>query len=210
MPDANPYHALGLRCNPFATPDTLQVPAHRWFDVGYSTPPLAKHRLLVQVMGSHGAGKTSHLLHWRQQTGGEYYRCERSRHQWNWPPIGAIAYWDEAHRIPLPMLVARLWQAQWNQATIVAATHRNLSLIARSTGLSVRTITLSTLCAETLLRWTQQAIDVERLNPTVAPILKLSQDRAVNIVNAATGSWRAAARDLHIWAAQEARQRASL
>ena len=205
MSYSNPYHKLGLQRNPFIASDNLEIPPQHWFDFGFSEAPPIQKRLFVQVIGEKGAGKTSHLLHWKQQTGGVYYYCQPGWKGWLLPPVAKIAYWDEANRIPLPLLVTSLWRSRLINATIFVGTHDNLEKIASLLGFEVKTIRLSTLCVENLLQWVNKLIESERLSPSIPIRLKLTTGNARGIVAQSQGSWRKAASFLHIWAARMAK-----
>ncbi len=205
MSYCDPYHKLGLCRNPFLAPDNLQIPSQRWIDFGFSEAPPIQKGLFWQVIGEKGAGKTSHLLHWRQQTGGIYYYCQPGWKGWLLPPVAKIVYWDEANRIPLPLLLISLWRSRFINATIVVATHNNLAKIVSWFGFEIKTISLSTLCVENLLQWAKKLIESERLSPSIPIPLELTTDDAKKIIAQSQGSWRKAANYLHIWAAQIAK-----
>ncbi|MGK7910950.1 MAG: hypothetical protein AB4050_05610 [Synechococcus sp.] len=199
----NPYLKLGLRCNPFITEDIPGVPAELWIDRGYSTPPSPSQQQLVQIMGVEGAGKTSHLKHWQACTGGPYCYYPPGLGGVKLPPIAAIAYWDEANRIPSPFQVIAFAQARIIGATIVAGTHANLGSLARRCGLSVTTIHLRPFNAETLLDWANLRINAVRV-PNQDCSLVLQHDQASELAKQANGSWREVSDRLHIWAAEQA------
>jgi hypothetical protein len=158
----------------------------------------------VQIIGQKGAGKTSHLLHWQQETGGEYFY----QPPWNWtlhPTLGAIAYWDEANRIPLPHLIVSLYQGYRQGATIVTATHRNLSPFAQSVGFPVKTICLSTLNPKTLQAWVRAQLAAEQLSEDCPVAIFPSLDEIAAIPVQSQGSWRMAASLLHRWLARQAK-----
>lgn len=205
MSYSDPYHQLGLRRNPFIAPDNLEISPQRWLDFGFSQPPPIQKRLFLQVIGEKGAGKTSHILHWKQQTGGVYYYCQPGWKRCLLPPVAKIAYWDEANRIPLPLLLISLWQASFINATIVAGTHDNLAKFASLFGFEIKTITFSTLCVENLLQWVKKMIEAERLSPSIPIRLELTTDNARKIIAESQNSWRKAANYLHIWAARTAK-----
>ncbi|AFZ61260.1 hypothetical protein ACOWPH_28605 (plasmid) [Anabaena sp. PCC 7938] len=138
----------------------------------------------------------------QRQTGGTYYYCQPGWKKYSLPPVDAIAYWDEANRIPLFLLLTSLWRARCLNATIVVATHDDLSQIASLCGLMVKTITLNTLCTDNLLEWAKKLIEAERLSPSIPINLQLTADRAKKIVLMSQNSWRKAANYLHIWAAE--------
>ena len=201
--DINPYLRLGLQHNPFVAEDTPGVPTNLWIDRGYSTPPSPNQQQLVQIMGVKGAGKTSHLKHWQALTGGPYcyyppgWGCVRL------PLIAAIAYWDEANRIPLPFQALAFASASVRQATIVAGTHADLGPLARRCGLSVTTIHLSSFNTETLMDWANCRIEAARV-PNSDCSLTLGRDYAAELAKSSRGSWREVGDRLHIWAAEKA------
>ena len=201
----DPYHRLGLKRNPFIAPESLVISNDRWLDFGYSIPPLPYQRLFVQIIGQKGSGKTSHLLHWQQQTGGDYF-YQRPGDWRSQPPISAIAFWDEANRIPLPTLIKCLHQAYQQGSTLVVGTHRNMGIFARSIGFPVKTIRLSTLNPDSLFAWMQLHLAAERLSPDIPIRLTFSPELAATIVAQSWGSWRKAAGLLHRWVAQAAKE----
>ena len=204
----DPYHHLGLKRNPFFAPESLVIGADRWLDFGYSVAPSPKQQLFIQIIGQKGAGKTSHLLHWQQQTGGEYFY----QPPWNWRPhlpIGAIAYWDEANRIPLPRLMVALWQAYRQGATIVAASHWDLKPMAQMMGFPVKTLHLATLNPDSLQAWIQVQLSSEQLFPDKPVVLPLAAHEVAEVIDYSQGSWRAASSYLHRWLAQQAREQHS-
>lgn len=205
MSYSDPYHQLGLRRNPFIAPDDLEIPPQRWLDFGFSQAPPIQNRLFLQVIGKKGAGKTSHLLHWKQQTGGIYYYCQPGWKRCLIPPVSKIVYWDEANRIPLPLLLTSLWRSRSINATIVAGTHDNLAKFASLFGFEIKTIGLSTLCVDNFLQWAKKLIEAERLSPLTPVRLELTFDIAKKIVAESEGSWRKAATYLHIWTAKIAK-----
>lgn len=204
----NPYRSLGLQRNPFIAEDEPGVDPALWIDRGWSVAPPIRAKRFLQVIGVRGAGKTSHLLHWQAQTGGAYCHYPPGLGRCKLPPVGAIAYWDEADRIP-PLLfrLALVW-ASHTHATIVAGTHADLGAIARSTGFTVETLHLPPFDAKTLLAWATRRIQAVQLPDTVASLV-LTEEQAAHIVAIAQGSWCEAADHLHIWAAAAA-QSASL
>ncbi len=203
MKSSDPYLSIGLRCNPFIAESHPGVPDSLWVDRGFSTAPPAGAKCLVQMLGDKGAGKTSHLKHWCQQTPGPYCYYPPGWGRWKLPPVGAIAYWDEADRIPKPLLYWALIQAARVNATIAAGTHVDLSWAAKWAGLSVQTIVFPPLEVEALLTWVHYRIAAVQL-PDATPLLSLTQEQASDIAAQSGASWRNAAVHLHIWAAQVA------
>lgn len=202
MPD--PYHAIGLQRNPFVLEERLLIPPSLWIDRGWSTPPQPKAKQLVQVIGVKGAGKTSHLKHWQAQTGGAYCYYPPGWGRVKMPVGGDIAYWDEADRIPWPMMIVALGKAAAAHSTIIVGTHTSLAAIAQSVGLTVKNIQLSAFSTQQLTQWARQRIEAASM-PGIACKLQLTPTTAHRITTAAHGSWREAADLLHIWAAQQAK-----
>jgi hypothetical protein len=198
----DPYHQIGLRRNPFIAPETLEISPHRWLDMGFSFPPSPQPKLFVQIIGKKGAGKTSHLLHWKQQIGGIYYYCQADWQRWQFPPLSQVVYWDEADRIPLPILLISLGKMSYLQGTIMVGTHHNLSPLAYRFGFQVKTIHLSTLTVSYLLQWAQESLEAERLSPDIPIKVNLTTSHARKIMAQSQGSWRIAANYLHIWLAK--------
>lgn len=201
----DPYHKLGLRRNPFIAPENLEIPSQLWLDFGVSQSPPIANKLFIQIIGEKGAGKTSHLLHWQQETGGIYYYCQPDYHRWQLPPVQAIAYWDEADRIPLFFLFISLLKARFLNATIVVGTHKNLKIIPQLLGLKIETIILTTLNINNLLKWVEKHLEKERLSSTTPILWRITPVQAEEIVAKSQKSWRKAANYLHILLAKMAK-----
>ncbi|MEO0354169.1 MAG: hypothetical protein AAF268_05030 [Cyanobacteria bacterium P01_A01_bin.3] len=154
-------------------------------------------------MGVEGAGKTSHLNHWQACTGGQYCYYPPGLGRVKLPPIAAIAYWDEANRIPLPFLALAFARAALTKATIIAGTHTDLGSLARRCGLTVTTIHLPSFTADTLLTWANRRIEAVRVSDRRCRLV-LEQERATELAQQAQGSWREVGDRLHIWAAEQA------
>ncbi|MEM9770531.1 MAG: hypothetical protein AAF889_02820 [Cyanobacteria bacterium P01_D01_bin.73] len=199
----NPYGAIGLRGNPFVAEGGRGVPKELWVDRGWSKAPVAKGRQFVQVMGEKGFGKTSHLKHWRGQTGGPYCYYPPGLGRLRFPAIAPITYWDEADRIPLPWLFLALAWSRVVGNTVVVGTHRDLRSVAVPLGFKVAHIDLPPLDAEMLMKWAAHRIQAARL-PGAQCSLALSQEQAGAIAQQSQGSWRTAGTYLHIWAADAA------
>jgi hypothetical protein len=204
----DPYHALGLRRNPFYAPQSLLIDDQHWIDVGYSWAPEPGRCLFVQILGAKGAGKTSHLLRWQAQTGGPYFY----QAAWHWqtlPPCrpegdSLIAYWDEANRIPWPTLIWALSQAKKHSLSLAVASHSNLAPWARALGWAVQTVILQPLNLARLEVWSSKQLAAECLMPQISPRLNLTTELLENILQQSQGSWRTAATLLHRWTAQQA------
>ncbi|WP_017325333.1 hypothetical protein [Synechococcus sp. PCC 7336] len=201
----DPYACLGLRGNPFILEETPGAAAGTWIDRGIS-PPQPGQNTFVQLQADRGAGKTSHLLHWRSQYPGPYsYYPIEVLQRWHLPAVDAIAYWDEADRIPLPLLLAGLARAASANATIAVGTHVDLAWAARWMGFRVERISLPPMDAATLQVWAARKIAAATLPDMDSSGLALEPAIAVEIARAAGHSWREAADRLHIWAARQAR-----
>jgi hypothetical protein len=172
---------------------------------------MSQAKSLIQFIGVKGAGKTSHLKRWQAQTGGPYSHYPPSWKRFKMPPLGwqnplapgELLYWDEADRIPFPYLLAALITAARHRRTIAIGTHVDLSGVARLAGFDVRTIAIAPFTPQMLLTWAHQRIESVRL-PHQPCGLQLNEAEAGRIAIAAQGSWREAADELHIWAAQQA------
>ena len=204
---SDPYHALGLRGNPFIAEPAPGVAPHLWIERG-AVPPTPAECCLVQLLGEKGAGKTSLLLHWREWLPGPYHYVPPDRSRWQLPPLGPIAYWDELDRLPWPLLVLALLRARYRRATVIAGTHRNLTATAHAVGLTVRTVDFAPISATMLQQWAAQRITAAQLPATIAT-LALDRTTAEQIAHSAATSWREAADLLHIWAAEQARTSAN-
>ncbi len=202
----DPYQQLGLRCNPFIAEQIPGVPADLWLDRGFSQAPSPGTQTLVQLIGDKAAGKTSHLLHWQQQTGGSYAYYPPGWGRWKIPPVEAIAYWDEADRIPIPVLLGSLAYATRRQATIVVGTHVDLRWAAYWTGLKVQTIEFPVITFEEIKSWANRRIAAVQL-PNVSSVeLSLDTETLEEILAQSNNSWRTIATHLHIWVAKIANQ----
>ena len=87
------YAALGLTGNPFVIEESPGVPAELWLDrADVPAAPRAGQRILVQVLGEKGAGKTSLLTHWRHSAPGPYhYVPPAGAGRWAAPPVADLA-----------------------------------------------------------------------------------------------------------------------
>ncbi|MFN9175243.1 MAG: hypothetical protein ACK58N_12255 [Synechocystis sp.] len=153
---------------------------------------------------------------WQQQTGGIYYYQK----PWHWhsiPPFTPdrngvkITYWDEANRIPLPLLIGSLNRAYENQLTVVVGSHLNLAAIARLVGYKIQTIRLNNLSLPRLKVWIDQQFQAELLpgrSPSQQLALEqiqqqLSESFLTIIMEQSNDSWRQVATQLHCWLARQ-------
>lgn len=201
----DPYLALGLHRNPFVAEHAPGVPDALWVDRGLPAAPAPSGGLFVQVIGPCGAGKTSLLLHWRQERAGPYHYVPPGPGRWRPPPIGSIVYWDELDRMPEPLRVVSLWRAAHREATVIAGTHVDLAALARRCGFAVQTVAYPPILPSLLRQWAERRIAAARVPGTPCG-LALGQADAGRIAAAAGHSWRIAADLLHIWAAERARE----
>ncbi|MEM8535213.1 MAG: hypothetical protein AAGF95_30525 [Chloroflexota bacterium] len=203
----DPYETIGLGGNPFVVESAPGVPDMLWIDRGFSTAPKPDSKQFVQVIGPKGAGKTSLLLHWRDQVDGPYVHFPLGWGRWRLPPVAPMAYWDEADRIPQPFLRYGLYQAARHNATIIAGTHVDLTHAAQRHGFAVKTIEHPPLDVVTLRAWVTRRIAAVRLPDT--PDYLVPDDALLTRVAQESGeSWRVAADHLHIWVAETAAQAA--
>jgi hypothetical protein len=210
MMPANLYSTLGLRGNPFAAGGRATVPQDLWIDRGLPDAPRAELGCLIQVIGERGAGKTAHLLRWQTQTGGPLRYVPAGLRRWRPLPVGPITYWDEADRVPSPLLLAALRRAARIGATVVVGTHADLSRIALAAGLEVSTHFLSNLDTKMLIAWARLRIEAARLPGVSEAGLALDPDTAARIIAECGASLRATATRLHVWAAELASSAARL
>lgn len=207
----SPYAALGLRRNPFCTEnvpprqeDWEGVAPALWLERGHSQAPRPGGRRLVQLLGVKGAGKSSHLAQWRrQQPGPSSYFPPAYLARWKWPPLAPICYWDEACRVPAPLLWLSLARAAWAGHTVCVGTHRDLGNTARRFGLAVQTIHLPPIAPAELREWVTRRIEAVRL-PEVPLSLHLPDEVLTECLAEFPYSWRNLATRLHVWAAQQA------
>lgn len=198
------YALLGLRQNPFGHDPEELLPSKLWITrPDQPSVPAAKQKLLYQLVGVCGAGKSSLMQFWRDQSPGPYHYVELGKQAWALPPLADICYWDELDRLPLPLQLLQLRRAAWHKATIVAATHRDLGRIARMCGLCVSSYYFGEISSEMLYIWAKQRIDQQRLEGHALG-LDLEQVAFDQIAQQAQGSWRSAASLLHIWVAKQA------
>lgn len=135
------YRAAGLSGNPFAVEVFAGDIPGLFVDRGLPEPPPPGSSTLVQVIGEKGAGKSTHVLHWRNLTAGPYHYVPRRPYvnRWDRPPIAALVYADEIDRMPWPVRFRWFRASARVGATIVAGTHRDLAGPARRAGLQVIT-----------------------------------------------------------------------
>lgn len=210
QPISDPYQALGLKHNPFKAEEIdLQcreawrgIDAKRWLERGYSQAPQPQSRQFIQLLGVKGAGKSSHLAHWRQQESGPYHYVDRRwSKRWKQPLLAPICYWDEVCRMPKMLLWPSLLKASLAGHTICVGTHKDLSVEARFFGFSVTTIAFGKLTTSEVEQWAKAHIQAAAFQ--AEPALKLSASLAEQMAKQAKGSWRDLGENLHVWAARE-------
>lgn len=200
----DPYLAAGLQRNPF-TLESGAVSQALWIDRGVSVAPSPPRRgaagsaVLWQFLGVKGAGKSSHLHHWRAQQPGPYHYCAPTlRSRWTPPPVPAagVAYWDEADRIAPLALHLSLSRAARAGSTIIAGTHHDLSRVAEQSGFSsVHTLRLGAISALQLQCWATQRVDSARSPGGTTYQVALSD--AAHMLEHGADSWRYLASALH-------------
>lgn len=198
------YAALGLTGNPFVAEPVAGVPAGLWIArPGTPAVPQPGQRLLIQLIGPKGAGKTSQLLHWRALELAPYHYVPPSPGRWRPPPVAPLAYWDEVDRLAAPVRAASFRYAAARWATVVAGTHEDLNDLARRCGLAVTTYHFPGLTAAVLQEWAATRI-AAAARPGQTPRLTLDITTAENICARVGASLRDAAVALHVWAADQA------
>lgn len=200
----DPYAALGLRRNPFTAEPQAGVAAALWLERGAPPAPQPWRRSFTQVLGEKGAGKTSLLLRWREQTGGPYHYVPATPARWRPPPIAGLAYWDEVDRMPWPVRATALALAARRGASLAVGTHRDLAALARRCGFAVATVQFAPLDVAAVAAWAALRIQAARL-PGEPCALALPAHEAAAVAARAGHSWRVAADRLHMWAAEQAR-----
>ncbi|WP_425307347.1 hypothetical protein AADG42_00845 [Ammonicoccus fulvus] len=199
------YARLGLSGNPFVADRDRAVEPDLWLDrAGVPEPPAAGLGLLVQLVGPKGAGKTSHLLRWREAAPGPYHYVAPGRQRWAMPPVAPLVYWDEVDRLAAPVRRIVFGRAARMRATVVAGTHEDLTAPARHAGLGVVTHHFPGLTPAVLRAWCDLRIAAVTL-PGTSSVLDLN-DALLAAVCAEVGpSLREAAFLLHHHVAERAR-----
>lgn len=206
--DDSGYATLGLSGNPFVAESEPGVAADLWISRdGVPPPSRPGQRRLVQLIGPKGAGKTSHLLRWRSLAPGPYHYVPLGPGRWRRPPVAPLVYWDEVDRLAGPVRAGSLAYAAARGATVVAGTHDDLAGIARACGLAVSTYRFTALTAAVVQEWAALRIAATAL-PGRTPSLELDDATARVICERAGASLRDAALELHVWAAERAREAA--
>lgn len=148
---SDPYRLAGLERNPFVAEATPGVAGAHWIERGFPDPPQWRAGHLVQLIGEKGAGKTSHMLRWSEQTPGPYTHIEPGLGRLEWLPTGRVVYWDEADRALL-IRVALRHQRRIGGMTIVGV-HRSVEAAALAAGLTVETYELPPLTTDDVRRF---------------------------------------------------------
>ncbi|NNJ27883.1 hypothetical protein [Alienimonas chondri] len=168
---------------------------------------------MIQLLGEKGAGKTSLLLHWRNERRGPYRYVPPGRPmptgllRFAPLPAGPLVYWDEADRVPPPLLWLALWKAARNGATVVVGTHRDLTPEATRAGLPIVTHEFPPLTPSALRAWCEPRIAAAALLDSPSEDRLVVPDKVLQeTCDAAGSSLREASVILHIWAARAARQ----
>ena len=153
----DPYRRAGLSSNPFAAESESGVDRQLWVERGLPDRLEFTPRTLVQVIGPKGAGKTSHVLHWRARLRGPYRHVAPKAGRLVSLPIARVSYWDEADRAfwLVPALLAQSVLGHM----VVAGTHVDLTQLARLAGLRVVTFELPALSPDVVRRFAAQRIE---------------------------------------------------
>lgn len=197
-PVVDRYLAHGLKHNPFAF-DVAEL--HEVFvERGLPTPPPANARVLVQLIGAKGFGKTTQLHAWRRQRPGPYCYVPPGslRQRWLQPPVAGLVYADEIDRLP-PIVRMRWFRQLANaQATVVAGTHQDLAAPARRCGLSVITHNLDAVDLETLRRIVDAKVRAaQQTTAELSSAFAITDEELRGVHERSHGSVRIAERHLH-------------
>jgi hypothetical protein len=191
------YHEVGLIGNPFsvhlhdADEDVIE---DDWFvDRGIPDPPGPGRATLVQVIGEPGAGKSTHLAHWRRRRTGPYHYVPRRPYaaRWRRPPVAPLAYADEVDRMPVPL--RRWWFGRLGRcaATVVIGTHRDLSRLGERVDLTVRTHHLVSANAKELAEVINRRLEASTL-PDRRPLVSFTDEDVRAVLEASGGNLRIA------------------
>lgn len=205
----DPYRNAGLRQNPFRPNEEETLPGSVWMDLGLPDPPEPTTSHLYQVKGPRGTGKTSHLRRWQNQLGGPYHHYPiHYVSRWTHPPTGTTVFWDEANRIPFPLLVSGFLMMRWKGGTIYAGTHRDLSGIARGLGFSVTPFQLDYWTPREVRTWAKKQIRQATLEHENPPHELLpSEEKLRDLMRKADRSLPRIADELHAWIAREVKEK---
>jgi hypothetical protein len=194
----DPYRRCGLPANPFANSGPHDDVS--WIDRGLlPAVPMPGRRLLVQVIGVKGAGKTTTLRHWRQTAPAPWRYVPRGVRRLRPLPVAPLVYWDEADRAPGPFRWWGLHAAARRGATVVAGTHVDLAAEALAAGLAVETVLLIPITAADVANWAARRFALVGAGPG----WDLPDDVAADVAEQAGASWRVAGDLLHAWVAGE-------
>ncbi len=197
----DPYHALGLRGNPFRIDPAPGVIEALFLERPFPPIPVSRQRRFIQVIGPKGAGKTTLLLHWRRSAPGPYRHVPPTALRFFPLPVASLVYWDEADRIPAGILYSALAASRLRSATVVAGTHEDLRGIASRFGFEVETFYLPVIRPEEVMQWAAVRINEDSL-ASGSSGLSLESDEARRIARDAGRSWRRVGALLHRWAAE--------
>lgn len=202
MSASDPYHEVGLQRNPFVVEQELVIPAELWLDRKFPPAPEPGQQRLIQIIGPPGTGKSSLLFHWREQVPGPYCHYPPGLRRFRMPPLASLAYWDEADRIPKPILNLALRRAARIAATLVCGTHEDLAERATRCGLAVDTVEPPPISPTELITWANLRIRRMQLAADQPVPLQLTPEEAGKIAGKSGHSWRIAADELHVWTAR--------
>ena len=160
------YGVVGLHRNPFAVADHGGERAGAVFvDRGVPRPPPPGAMTVVQVLGDQGAGKTTHVMHWRAAAAGPYHYFPKRPYtqRWRRPPVETLVYGDEIDRMPRPL---RWWwfrQLARVEATVVIGTHVDLSRLAMRTGFAAQAHVLDRVDIDTFGAIVERRLEVDAI-----------------------------------------------
>ena len=190
-PRLRSYDQLGLTGNPFVAESAPGVAEQVFTDVGLALP---SQGAVVELVGCRGAGKTTHLCRWIGT--GDYHHVELAWSRRRPPPLpaaGGIVAWDEADRLPRPVLAWRLSRARRRGGRVLLGTHQ-------PTGLADQMLRLPPPTATAVRRFA--ALRIQAATPSGAPVLPLPAAHAERIAAASGGCWWQVGTLLHQWVGQ--------
>ncbi len=199
---SDPYHALGLKRNPFRVEPEPGVSESLFLQRRFPVLPEAGRRRFIQVIGPKGAGKTTLLLHWRRSAAGPYRHVPPGPLRWAPLPMGELVYWDEADRVPAIILYPALAASRLREATVIVGTHEDLGDAASRFGFLVETFELPVIRPEEVMRWASARI-LEDSFESGSSRIDLPYSDACRVARDADRSWRRVGGLLHRWAAEK-------
>ena len=197
----------GLRHNPFKLEAEGPLPDALFAKLGRNptTGPKPGSARVIELVGPPGAGKSTQLLRWRLASPGPYRHVPDNWTRWYGLPVGAISYWDEAYRVPAPLLQLALRRARRLNATVVVAGHVSIADAVRKARLDLDQHEFPYLTAAAVQAFFARRVQAAAL-AGCTPAFKLPDADAKRLADEAGASLRAVSDALHIWIAAKIRE----